>query len=90
MKWSKYASVGSQKINLVYILFGDRIRNIDRKLESKIAFFLNHLHVHVLASLDISTLTITIIERQRRFWIEDHPAELLTNMYWLRWEILWV
>ena len=60
MKGSKYASVGNQKFNPAYILFGDRIRNIDRKLESKIAFFLNHLHVHVLASLDIYTLTITI------------------------------
>ena len=45
VKRSKYASVGSQKTNPVHILFGDRIRNIDRKLESKKALFLNHVHV---------------------------------------------
>ena len=29
VKGSKYASVGNQKFNPAYILFGDRIRNIE-------------------------------------------------------------
>ena len=86
VKRSKYASVGSQKTNPVHILFGDRIRNIDRKLESKKALFLNH--VHVLASLDIYTLTITIRLTTKRVLdlrlTTDQTTELLTMMYWLR------